>query len=344
MIVLVDDEDRENEGDFVGAAQFLTVEQVVKMSRFASGIITVPMPHSWLERLHVTPMLQENAERMRTAFTVSVDAKTGIATGSSAADRVTTIRRLADPSSRAQDFVRPGHVNPLVVREGGVLKRPGHTEASHDLMVLAGLHPVAVLCEIMGDDGEMTRLPELREVALKHGLELGTIADVIRYRRTTEKLVTATSARRVQTRLGEFMTTCFRSSVDDGRYTAFVRGEIDAESPTLVRIHTGSPVDDLVGLLGAPRQGQLESALLRLAEEASGVLLYIEQSTQSELPDERAYGIGAQILRELGVRKFRLLTNTPRRRAALEGFGLRLVETLPLEHGGVVLVLEGGRR
>jgi len=181
MIVLVDDEDRENEGDFVVAAEHVRVDHVVAMNRLASGIITVPMPASWLARLHLDPMVQENAETMRTAFTVTVDAKRGVSTGSSAHDRVATIKQLADPEARATDFVRPGHVNPLRVREGGVLERPGHTEASHDLMVMAGLQPVAVLCEIMGDEGEMLRLPQLQMLARRMGLALGTIADVISF-------------------------------------------------------------------------------------------------------------------------------------------------------------------
>jgi 3,4-dihydroxy 2-butanone 4-phosphate synthase / GTP cyclohydrolase II len=333
MIVLVDDENRENEGDFVVAAERLTTQQVVAMNRYASGIITVPMPRTWLRRLHIDPMVQESAESMHTAFTVTVDAKAGIGTGSSATDRVATIRRLADPASRAEDFVRPGHVNPLVVREGGVLKRAGHTEASHDLVLLAGLQPVAVLCEIMGDDGDMSRLPALRDVALRLGLKLGTIADVISYRRQTEKLVAQTSKRQVSTRFGDFTATRFRSAVDQGHYTALVRGVIDPSVPTLVRIHAETMADDMLALLEAGGKGKLESALRQLAREASGVLLHIERS-DSEPAGERDYGIGAQILRELGVLKLRLMTNNPRPRAALEGFGLNLVDTVALELDG----------
>jgi 3,4-dihydroxy 2-butanone 4-phosphate synthase / GTP cyclohydrolase II len=343
MIILVDDEDRENEGDFVVAAERLTPQQVVMMNRLASGIITVPMPRTWLQRLHIDPMVQENAESMRTAFTVTVDANTGIGTGSSAVDRVATIQRLADPASQAKDFVRPGHVNPLVVREGGVLKRAGHTEASHDLMLLAGLQPVAVLCEIMGDDGEMSRLPALRELALRLGIKLGTIADVIRYRRETEKLVAQIGRRQVNTQFGEFTAVRFRSSVDDGHYTALVRGTIDPSVATLVRVHAGAPVDDVLGLLEARGRGQLESSLGQLARESSGVFLYIERR-DSNPADERDYGIGAQVLRELGVQKLRLMTNNPRPRAGLEGFGLELVGTEAFESGGAVLGIERGRR
>jgi 3,4-dihydroxy 2-butanone 4-phosphate synthase/GTP cyclohydrolase II len=333
MIILVDDEDRENEGDFVVPAELVSVEQVVAMNRFASGIITVPMPRSWLKRLHIDPMVQENAESMHTAFTVTVDAKCGVGTGSSALDRVATIRKLADPASRAEDFVRPGHVNPLLVRDGGVLKRAGHTEASHDLMCLGGLQPVAVLCEIMGDDGEMLRLAGLRELALRMGLKLGTIAELIRYRRQTEKLVTLTAKEQVQTRFGAFQVCRFRSGVDRGRYTALVWGKIDAEDAALVRIHAARLTDDLLGFLGAPGEGALEAALARIARERAGVFLYIERPEDGAVGamDERDYGIGAQILLELGVRKLRLLTNHPKRRAGLEGFGLELIDNVALE-------------
>jgi 3,4-dihydroxy 2-butanone 4-phosphate synthase/GTP cyclohydrolase II len=333
MIILVDDENRENEGDLVVAAELVTAEQVVEMNRFASGIITVPMPRPWLKRLHVDPMVQENAESMHTAFTVTVDAKLGVGTGSSAHDRVATIRKLADPTSRADDFVRPGHVNPLVVREGGVLKRAGHTEASHDLMCLAGLQPVAVLCEIMGDDGHMLRLPELVELSRQLSLKVGTIAELIRYRRQTEKLVTLTSEAEVETRYGRFQVLRFKSEVDRGRYTALVRGTIVPDAATPVRIHAATLTDDLLGLLGTKGGGTFELALSKIAEEEAGVFLYIERPDDAPTVgmDERDYGIGAQILLDLGVRKLRLLTNHPRRRAALEGFGLELVANVALD-------------
>jgi 3,4-dihydroxy 2-butanone 4-phosphate synthase / GTP cyclohydrolase II len=333
MIILVDDEARENEGDLVVAAELIQVEHVVAMNRIASGIITVPMPRSWLRRLHIDPMVQENAESMHTAFTVTVDAKDGVSTGSSASDRVASIRRLADPTSRSEDFVRPGHINPLLVREGGVLKRAGHTEASHDLMSLAGLQPVAVLCEIMGDDGEMLRLPRLHELALKTGLKLGTIADIIRYRQYNERLIHLLSRDRVASRFGKLWVHRFESSVDRGRYTAFVRGRIDPERATLVRIHAATLTDDVLGLLTGGSGSALELGLARVASEESGIFLYIERSGDaiSEPMDERDYGIGAQILRELGVRRLRLLTNHPKRRAGVEGFGLELCEHVALD-------------
>lgn len=344
MIILVDDEERENEGDLVVAGELIQVEHVVLMNRLASGIITVPMPRAWLRRLHIDAMVQENAESMHTAFTVTVDAKDGVSTGSSARDRVATIRKLADPASRAEDFVRPGHINPLLSREGGVLKRAGHTEASHDLMCLAGLQPVAVLCEIMGDDGEMLRLPRLRELADKSGLKLGTIADVIRYRQCTERLIRSigsnvgsntgdTGGDLLESRFGRLSVHRFESSVDRGRYTAFVRGVIDGESPTLVRIHVATLTDDVLGLLRGGVGSELELGLSRIAREGSGIFLYIERS--SEIPadpmDERDYGIGAQILRELGVKRLRLLTNHPKKRAGLDGFGLELCEHVALD-------------
>ncbi len=333
MIILVDDEARENEGDLVVAAELLQVEHVVAMNRIASGIITVPMPRTWLRRLHIDPMVQENAESMHTAFTVTIDAKEGVSTGSSAADRVASIRRLADPTSRSEDFVRPGHINPLLVREGGVLKRAGHTEASHDLMCLAGLRPVAVLCEIMGDDGEMLRLPRLRELAWKTGLKLGTIADIIRYRQYNERLVSLVSHSRVESRFGRLSVHHFESSVDRGRYTAFVRGRIDPERSTLVRIHVATLTDDLLGLMTVGSGSAFELGLQRIAGEESGIFLYIERAHEAPTDpmDERDYGIGAQILRELGVKRFRLLTNHPRKRAGLDGFGLELTAHVPID-------------
>lgn len=337
-VVVVDDEDRENEGDFVVSAAQITVEQIVQMNRLASGIITVPMPRPWLRRLHIDPMVHDNAESMSTAFTVTVDAAAGISTGSSAHDRVETIRRLADESATADDFVRPGHINPLQVRDGGVLKRPGHTEASHDLMRMAGLPPVAVLCEIMGDDGQMLRLPELRTMARSMGLSLGTIADVIHHRRRTETLVERVGSEPAATGLGDFEIHRYRSTVDAGRYTALVRGTIDSDRPTLVRMHAASVTDDLLGLLASDPSTLLQRAMSRIAQE-HGVLLYIERHPAAGSPmspmDERDYGIGAQILADLGVRRIRLMTDHPRRRAALPGFDLEVVEHVPI-HGNVV--------
>ena len=328
MIVLVDDEDRENEGDFVVAAEAITVEQIVQMNRLASGIITVPMPAERLARLNIEPMVKENVESMKTAFMVTVDARNNISTGSSAHDRAATIRLLADPETTADDFVRPGHIGPLSVRSGGVLKRAGHTEASHDLLVMAGMQPVAVLCEIMGDDGEMLRLPALRELAAQMGLKLGMIADVIRHRLHHENLVTEVGTDEVQTVYGAFTVHRFQSRVDRGHYTAFVRGDVAPEDDTLVRMHSASVTGDLLGLLGGG-PSPVAAAFEHIAREG-GVLLYIEREAGAPPMDARNYGIGAQILRRLGVRRMRLLSDHPRRRAAVEGFGLEIVDYVPL--------------
>lgn len=326
MVIVVDDEDRENEGDFVVAGEFVTPSQIVQMNRIASGIITVPMPRPWLSRLCIEPMVVENTESMRTAFTVTVDAKDGVSTGSSAHDRARTIRALANPATMAHDLVRPGHVGPLAVREGGVLRRAGHTEASHDLMVLAGLKPVAVLCEIMGDDGEMLRLPALRQLAARMQLAVGTIADLIRYRRRTERLIEKESTR-VWPKAGALCSVhTYASRVDAGRYTAFVQGAIDPDRATLVRMHAASLADDVLGLLSREQQSPLLRAFERIEREG-GIFLYIERGPGvSRAMDEREYGIGAQILADLGARRLRLLTDHPRRRAALEGFDLEVVE------------------
>jgi 3,4-dihydroxy 2-butanone 4-phosphate synthase/GTP cyclohydrolase II len=351
MIILVDDEDRENEGDFVVAAELLTTEQVVQMNRLASGIITVPMPRAWLRRLHIDSMVQENAESMHTAFTVTVDASHGVTTGSSAHDRVHTIHRLADARATADEFVRPGHVNPLLVREGGVLKRAGHTEASHDLMQLAGLSPVAVLCEIMGDDGQMLRLPELTKLAEQLGIRLGTIADLIRYRRRTERLVERVSSEVLQTREGPFEVHRYRSAVDSGGYTALVRGPIDPDATTLVRMHAATLTGDLLGLLGGGASESALSLAMKQLAESGGILLYIENSPShpagvapgdAGAMDDRDYGIGAQILADLGARRLALLTDHPRRRAGLDGFDLEVVEYVPLRNPSVTPLRKSG--
>lgn len=357
MIVLVDDEDRENEGDFVIAAQFITAEDITRMTRYASGIITVPMMEERLHDLHLDLMVQDNSEAMRTAFTVTVDARHNTTTGSSAADRALTIRLLADPEARPSDFNRPGHVNPLMARKGGVLKRPGHTEAAVDLMRLAGLTPIGVICEIMDDDGEMTRVPQLAELCERFDMKLVTIADLIRYRRRTERLIHKVAIADLPTKYGDFKAHAYRSDVDKSDYVAFVMGDVTDGEPTLARIHSSCITGDLLESLRCDCGDQLHMAMEKIAEDGKGVLLYIEQEGRGiglvnkmrayELQDQgadtvdantmlglkadlRDYGIGAQILVDLGLKKLRLMTNNPAKKVGIEGFGLEITETVSL--------------
>src|SRR3569833_497271 len=246
MIIIVEDEDRENEGELVMAAEFITPEAITLMTREASGIITVPMTEDRLRALHIDPMVRENTESMRTAFTVTVDAREGTSTGSSAADRALTIRKLADPQARPSDFNQPGHVNPLMAKKGGVLKRAGHTEAAVDLMKLAGLQPAGVICEIMGHDGEMLRLPALAELAKKLNLKLITIAELIKYRRRSEKLVRRVATAKLPTKYGEFIVHAYESDVDPSPYIAFTMGAIGNGEDCLVRIHSSCLTGDLM--------------------------------------------------------------------------------------------------
>jgi 3,4-dihydroxy 2-butanone 4-phosphate synthase/GTP cyclohydrolase II len=302
-------------------------------------------------------MVRENTESMRTAFTITVDATVGTTTGSSAADRALTTRKLADPTSRAQDFNKPGHVNPLLAREGGVLKRAGHTEASVDLMRLAGLQPVAVLCEIMDDKGEMARLPKLKVMATDLGLKLVSIADLIKYRRRTEHMIRRIAEANLPSKYGHFRIYAYESDFDTSPYVAFVMGDIGDGDDVLVRIHSSCVTGDLIDSLRCDCGDQLHLALQKISEAGRGVLLYIEQEGRGigllnkirayalqdggadtveanvQLgfkPDLRDYGIGAQVLYDLGVRKMRLMTNNPAKRAGIEGYGLEIIERLPL--------------
>jgi 3,4-dihydroxy 2-butanone 4-phosphate synthase/GTP cyclohydrolase II len=358
MIILVDDEDRENEGDFVMAAEFVTPEAVTLMIRQGSGIITNPMPEERLHALQLDLMVRENSESMRTAFTVTVDAKEGTTTGSSAFDRAITMRKLADPLARVSDFNRPGHVCPLMARKGGVLKRAGHTEAGVDLMRFAGLQPVAVISEIMGDSGEMARLPELAVLAERLGLKVVTIADLIKYRRRTEKLIRKMAEAEMPTRYGLFRAHAYWSDVDGSDYVAFVMGDLTAGEPALCRIHSSCVTGDLIQSLRCDCGDQLHQALSKISEAGRGVLLYIEQEGRGiglvnkmrayELQDKgadtvdanlmlgmkadlRDYGIGAQILVDLGLRKIRYMTNNPTKLAALDGFGIEITEVVPIQ-------------
>jgi 3,4-dihydroxy 2-butanone 4-phosphate synthase / GTP cyclohydrolase II len=357
MLILVDDEDRENEGDFVMAAEFVTPEAITLMTRQASGIITVPMPEQRLQALGIEEMVRENHESMRTAFTITVDARDGTSTGSSAPDRALTIRKLADPGARPSDFNRPGHVFPLMARKGGVLKRAGHTEAAVDLVRLAGLQPVGVISEIMNDAGDMIRLPELTELAGRLGFKLISIADLIKYRRRSEKLIHKVASARLPSRYGEFTVHAYESEVDPAPYVAFTMGDISDGGDVLVRIHSSCLTGDLIGSLKCDCGDQLHLALDRIAAAGRGVLLYIEQegrgigiinkiraySLQDQgadtveanvrlgfKPDLRDYGIGAQVLVDLGVRRILYMTNNPAKLAGLEGYGLEIADRIPL--------------
>jgi 3,4-dihydroxy 2-butanone 4-phosphate synthase / GTP cyclohydrolase II len=366
-VVVVDDEDRENEGDLIFAAQTATPELVSFMVRHTSGYICVGLTEGECDRLDLPPMHHTNSDSFRTAFTVTVDAKAGITTGISAADRARTIAMLADPTTEPGDLVRPGHVLPLRAREGGVLRRPGHTEAAVDLARMAGLAPAGALCEIVSaeDDGEMARADELRAFADEHGLVLITIAQLIAYRRHSEKHVARVAQARIPTRHGDFTAYGYDSLLDGIEHIAFVRGAVgtlngahDDGEDVLVRVHSECLTGDVFGSYRCDCGPQLDAALAAVAAEGRGVVLYMRghegrgiglvhklQAYQLQeagvdtvdanlalgLPaDARDYGIGAQILGDLGVRSMRLLTNNPDKRAGLEGYGLQVVGRVPL--------------
>jgi len=358
IVIVVDDEDRENEGDLILAAEFATPEKIAFFAKEASGLICLSMTGERLDELDLPQMVQRNDEAMRTAFTVSIDYRHGTTTGMSASDRAATITKAVDPDVMPSDFTRPGHIFPLRAREGGVLKRAGHTEAAVDLCMLAGLKPAGVLVEVVNEDGTMARLPQLRTFADEHDLRLISIADLIRYRRRTEKLVRRVSEGRIPTKYGDFTAIAFESLLDGVEHVAFVKGDPSTETDVLVRVHSECLTGDIFASMRCDCGAQLDTALRKIAEEGTGAVVYlrgqegrgiglghklrayelqddgrdtVEANVELGLPvDSREYGIGAQILVDLGVKSMRLMTNNPTKFGGLAGYDFEITGREPI--------------
>jgi 3,4-dihydroxy 2-butanone 4-phosphate synthase/GTP cyclohydrolase II len=360
IVVVVDDEDRENEGDLIMAAEFATPETIAFFLHHTSGVICAPVTRERARELDLPLMVANNTETMRTAFTVSVDFRHDTTTGISAHDRAATVRALVDPATRPLDLLRPGHIFPLEARDGGVLKRAGHTEAAIDLARMAGLYPAGVLCELVNESkDDMARLPELERFAEEHGLVLISIADLIRYRRQTEKLVRRVAEARIPTEWGDFTCYAYESVLDGEHHIAFVKGAVQGQDNVLVRVHSECLTGDVFGSLRCDCGLQLQAAMKQVAEEGMGAVVYlrghegrgigighkllayqlqdqghdtVDANIALGMPvDSREYGIGAQILVDLGITTMRLLTNNPSKKGGLAGFGLEITERVPLQ-------------